>query len=131
MAKFSDNSKKELRTCDERLQLLMNMLIRKYDVAVIEGHRGKKRQNNLYKEGRSKLEYPNSKHNSDPSLAVDIAPYPIDWEQTNRFYYMAGKVMTYADFLDIPLRWGGDWDGDHKFQDQTFDDLVHFEIDET
>jgi len=28
--------------------------------------------------------------------------------------------------MEIPIRWGGDWDRDHCLSDQSFDDLVHF-----
>ena len=42
--------------------------------------------------------------------------------------------MGLAKAMSIPLRWGGDWDGDTLLSgrdpDQTFDDLVHFELKE-
>src|SRR5437899_12949534 len=96
--------------------------------------------------GHSKLTDPyDSKHVVGPkrplSLAVDVAPYPVVWPNPpggswsvgdlhalGRFYYFAGVVKTRALALGIPLRWGGDWDGDNDVFDQTFDDLVHFEI---
>jgi hypothetical protein len=72
-----------------------------------------------------------SKHNTDPSLAFDVAPYPIDFASRTkvlaRFYYLAGLIISCAASLGIKLRWGGDWDGDLDFEDQTFDDLGHFE----
>ena len=30
--------------------------------------------------------------------------------------------------MNIKLRWGGDWNDNKDFSDQTFDDLVHFEL---
>lgn len=72
-----------------------------------------------------------STHNYWPSRGVDLAPYPIDWnnhEKTRaRFYVLAGVIKAVAFFLRVPIRWGGDWDGDMDFHDQDFDDLGHFE----
>jgi len=67
-------------------------------------------------------------HNHHPSLAVDVAPYPIDWENTNRFFYLAGLVEGIAAMMGVKVRFGGDWDSDKDFSDQKFNDLVHFEI---
>jgi len=32
--------------------------------------------------------------------------------------------------MGIRLRWGGDWDGDTELDDNKFDDLPHFELDD-
>ena len=71
-----------------------------------------------------------SKHNQEPSLAVDVAPWPIDWNDSHRFYHFAGFVLGIAAALNIRLRWGGDWDSDFDLRDQTFFDLPHFELEE-
>lgn len=71
-----------------------------------------------------------SKHLALPSRAVDVAPYPINWGDKKRFYHFAGYVQGLAAQLGISLRWGGDWDGDNDLNDQTFFDLVHFELKE-
>ena len=67
-------------------------------------------------------------HTTCLSEAVDIAPYPINWKDTEKFYYVAGIVMGVAGMLGIELRWGGDWDRDDDLHDQTFMDLGHFEL---
>lgn len=69
-----------------------------------------------------------SKHLRTPSLAVDAAPDPLDWEDTRRFYYFGGFVLGIAESMGIAVRWGGDWDGDMQIKDQNFNDLVHFEL---
>ena len=74
------------------------------------------------------MQYPNGKHNQKPSLAIDVSPYPINWRDTKRFYYFAGVVKAAAYSLGLNIRWGGDWDSDNDFNDQTFMDLVHFEL---
>lgn len=128
MPHFGEASLTKLATCDERLQRLFHEVIRHFDIRIIQGHRGQLEQDGYFDEGKSKLRWPLSKHNQRPSLAVDVAPYPIDWENTNRFFYLAGLVEGTAEMMGIPIRWGGDWDSDKDFSDQRFNDLPHFEI---
>lgn len=128
MPHFSESSLTKLATCDERLQRVMMELIRQYDVKIIQGFRSQMEQDKAVKEGKSKKRWPTSRHNQHPSMAVDVVPSPIDWEDRERFFYMAGLIMAIASFMGIPLRFGGDWDMDKDFTDQRFDDLPHFEI---
>lgn len=128
MPRFSETSKTKLSTCDERLQKIFYELIKQFDVKVLQGHRDQLDQEKCFKEGKSKLHWPLSKHNHHPSLAVDVVPYPIDWEDRERFFYMAGLVMAIANFMGIKIRWGGNWDMDGDFHDNKFDDLPHFEL---
>jgi len=128
VAKFGRTSKKRLETCDERLQSLFNEVVKVFDCSILVGHRGEEDQNKAYKEGNSQVKWPKGKHNKKPSSAVDVAPYPIDWEDRERFSYFAGFVKGVAWRLNTPIRWGGDWDGDTELSDNNFDDLVHFEL---
>jgi peptidoglycan L-alanyl-D-glutamate endopeptidase CwlK len=128
MAKFSKRSLKILETCHPDLQKLFKEVIKVYDCSVISGYRDKTAQNNLYEQGRSKVTYPNSKHNSKPSLGIDVCPYPIVWSENKSFYHFAGFVFGVAKSMGITLRWGGDWDMDLNFRDNRFDDLAHFEL---
>jgi len=130
--RFSADSLRELDTCDPRLQRLLKEAIRYVDFSVLEGHRGKARQDALYfsEPKRSKLRWPNSKHNKTPSLAVDIAPYPIDFGDFIRFAHLIGVVRGIASQMGIPIRAGLDWDGDGELSDNRFNDYPHIEIDE-
>jgi hypothetical protein len=128
MPSFSKNSQKRLDTCDVRLQRVMKEVVKTFDCSVIEGHRSRDRQNQLFDAGKSQLKWPDSRHNSKPSVAVDVVPYPIDWKDRDRFHYFAGFVMATALSMGIKLRWGGDWDGDWETRDNSFDDLPHFEL---
>ena len=130
MPKFSKKSLSKLETCDKRLQDLFLRVVKKFDCTILEGHRSKDRQNKLFNEGKSKLKYPKGKHNSLPSKAVDVAPYPIDWNDRERFTYFAGYVLGIAYQMGLKIRWGGDWDMDTQVKDNNFDDLPHFEIKE-
>tara|TARA_R110002126_G_scaffold5344_1_gene28253 strand:+ start:230 stop:622 length:393 start_codon:yes stop_codon:yes gene_type:complete len=130
MPRFGTRSKSRLHTCDGRLIELFNKVVKEFDCTVIEGHRGKDAQNEAYNKGNSKLKFPNGKHNKSPSVAVDVAPYPIDWKDRDRFHYFGGYVLGIAKSLGLNIRWGGDWDQDTQTKDNKFDDLVHFEIKE-
>jgi len=128
MPKFSDQSLANLSTCEYVLQRLFLAIVLHFDCTILDGHRGKLLQNEYFETGRSRKMWPDSNHNARPSKAVDAAPYPINWEDTDRFYYFAGYVMSWARGLFIPIRWGGDWNSDTEVADSTFDDLCHFEL---
>ena len=130
MPRFGNNSKKRLLTCNQKLQKVFNEVIKYIDCSVLEGHRDEARQNRLYEEGKTKVKYPMGRHNSDPSRAVDVTPYPVDWEDRERQTLFAGFVLGIARSMGIKLRWGGDWNQDFQVQDNTFDDFPHFEIKE-
>lgn len=90
-------------------------------------------------------QWPDSKHNvkshEDLSIAVDAAPY-INGRMVNgskredeaQIYHFAGFVLGVAKRLkaegkmSLDVRWGGDWDMDDNVNDQTFNDLFHFEL---
>ena len=130
MPKFSQASLDKLSTCDERLQILFNKVIEYFDCTIVYGNRGEKDQNEAFAKGASKKKFPDSKHNSSPSKAVDAVPYPINWGDEDRMYYFSGVVMGIAKMLDIEIRWGGDWDKDTEVRDQTFNDLGHFQLED-
>jgi peptidoglycan L-alanyl-D-glutamate endopeptidase CwlK len=132
MPKFSKKSKEALATCDERLQKVLNFAIKYYDFSVLEGHRSKEKQNEYFYQGKSKLKFPNSKHNSLPSKAVDIAPWQkgigIDWQDKDRFTILANRIIGIALAMGIELRWGGDFNNNMSTKDSTFFDGPHLEI---
>lgn len=128
MPYFGTRSKQRLATCDERLQKVFNEVIKYVDCSVLEGHRGQERQDKLYEEGKTKLKFPNGRHNMAPSNAVDVTPYPVDWDDRERQTLFAGFVLGIARSMGVRLRWGGDWDMDFQVLDNRFDDFPHFEI---
>jgi peptidoglycan LD-endopeptidase CwlK len=138
MPRFSKESFSKLSTCHPELQVLFYEVIKSFDCVVLEGYRNEYDQDEAYKNGNSKLKWPNGKHNKSPSLAVDVAPYApkirVNWKDILRFYYFGGYVMGIARRLKDDgkiihdIRWGGDWDCDTEVSDETFRDLVHYEI---
>ncbi len=128
MPSFGTASRQRLDTCHPDLIQVCELVIQTYDFTVLEGFRSNARQDELFRQGKSKLRAGMSKHNQDPSWAVDIAPYPIDWEDVRRFYYLQGMIKQAAESLGVKIRQGCDWDGDGSFSDQTFHDLPHIEL---
>jgi peptidoglycan L-alanyl-D-glutamate endopeptidase CwlK len=129
MPSFSEKSLKALETCDERLQRLFKEVVKYWDCTVTEGKRTEEEQRHNVAVGASKTL--DSKHVyplGKPSLAADVAPYPVKWKDYPRFYAFAGFVIGTAVAMGLKVRWGGDWDSDRDFSDQNFNDLVHFEL---
>ena len=120
MPSFGRTSTQRLATCDPRLQEICHKAIKIMDFSVICGHRGKEAQDKAYRTGKSKAQYPNSQHNKAPSLAMDLAPWPIDWNDRERFARLAGIIETIAFTKNIKLKWGGDF--------KSISDMPHFEI---
>ena len=129
MPSFGPASKAQLATCHFELQRLFNEVIKWWDCQVIEGKRSEAQQRINVAKGVSKTMQ--SKHVyplAAPSLAVDVAPYPVKWKDTDRFYAFAGFVIGTATQMGMTLRWGGDWSMDRDFTDQAFHDLPHYEL---
>ena len=132
MARFGPKSKERLSECNPKLQELFNEVIKHVDCSVLEGIRTKEKQDRMFAEGKSKFKYPGSKHNvaneKDKAIAIDVTPYPVDWEDRERQTLFAGLVIGVAKGMDINIRWGGDWDMDFEVNDNKFDDFPHFEL---
>ena len=134
MPKFSLSSFSKLSTCHIDLQVLFYEVIKTFDCTVLEGYRDQASQEKAFMDRKTTLQWPNGKHNSNPSNAVDVTPCPVNWEDKDRFYYFAGFVMGTANRLKDEgkmthsIRWGGDWNSNNNLKDQNFNDLVHFEL---
>ncbi len=128
MPKFGTSSKLRLTTCHPDLRAVMNAVIKHIDFTIISGHRNEEQQIAAHAAGNSQVEWPDSTHNSDPSEGIDVAPYPIAWDDRERFTLLAGMIIMAGHDLRILLRWGGDWDRDTEVKDNKFDDLGHFEL---
>lgn len=127
MPKFSEYSRVRLAKVDPRLRQLFCEVIKHFDCRVLCGHRDQAEQDALYP-ARSQVRWPHSRHNSQPSQAIDVVPYPVDFEDRERITLFAGFVKGVASQMGIAVRWGGDWDNDTEIDDNKFDDLPHFEI---
>lgn len=122
-------------SCHPDLQKIATLAIQLCDFTITEGYRGKESQEKDFVEGRSKLQYPESKHNataadgSPCSKAFDFAPYPVDYSATGRFYYVSGIMLGIASALGIKVRTGADFNRDGNVANESFKDLPHIELD--
>lgn len=129
---WSKNSLKVHRSLHKDLKVLVRRIRDEVtDISLIYGYRDRETQNTLFENSRSKLRYPDSKHNRKPSLAVDLQPYPFP-EREEKLWgalgYIAGHAFRIAQEEGFQIRWGGDWDRDGDMTDQDFDDLFHIEL---
>ncbi|GEK12574.1 M15 family metallopeptidase [Aliivibrio fischeri] len=127
MHKFSPISATRLASCHPQLQTVFTKVLEICDCSILCGHRTEAEQNAL-PNSNTQVRFPNSKHNSVPSKAVDATPYPYDEDDRERFSYFAGIVIGVGASMGIAIRWGGDWDKDNELKDNGFDDLMHFEL---
>ena len=89
---------------------MLDEAIKGFDFSVVCGHRNREDQERAYKDRKSKLQFPDSNHNSFPSCAFDIVPYPEGFAAPyDRFFEMASYVLAAASKLGIKMRWGGHW----------------------
>ena len=135
MPTFSELSLRRLNTCDRRLKLIFLEVIKHVDCSVIEGERELERQRVLLAKGVTKTLI--SKHLKRPSKAIDVVPYPLNFElvkkndphELRKYFFLAGFVFAIAAKLSIKLRWGGAWKQRYVLNNyQDFDDLAHYEL---
>jgi peptidoglycan LD-endopeptidase CwlK len=60
--------------------------------------------------------------------AVDLAPFPIDWNDHARFDRLANLMFRAASIEGVAIRWGADWDRDGKPRERGESDSPHFEL---
>lgn len=133
MPAFSPSSLAQLATCHPDLQRIAHESIKYFDFTVLEGHRDQAKQDAAVAAGNSKTPWPQSKHNATPSLAMDCAPYPIDWSGTakslERFVFMQGIFCAVAMRLGIEIRSGIDWNRNEDMRDEFgLRDYPHIEL---
>lgn len=148
-------SRQKLATVDPRLRAVVERAIQitTQDFKVLEGVRSQKRQYELYAQGRTLAQLRaagvpatilakpgerivtwtlNSRHFPDSktglSRAVDLVPFPVDWNDLKKFDAISRAMLQAAKELNTPLRWGADWDQDGKPREKGESDSPHFEL---
>ena len=150
MPAFGERSRRNLSTLHPLLQVVLARAIEHVDFGIIYGWRSREEQDRLVADGKSKLRWPRSKHNNVKvidgielpwSLAADVylwvpgKGYVVGngsvlgsvAREREAMCWLAGYLMGVGDMLGIPLRWGGDWDG-NVASPNRFDDFGHFEL---
>lgn len=125
MPEFSQGSNSRLASCCWELQVLFREVIKTVDCTIICGHRDRNSQEKAFREGYSKKHWPDSLHNTHPSLAVDVAPYDaetrsIPWDNIEAFENFGKHVKDVASRLGVDVMWGGDWG--------SFKDYPHWQV---
>ena len=102
---------------------MANMMLERspFDLTITCGHRSKDEQDMAYNNGTSKARFGQSKHNFLPSRAIDIIPYPVNWDSKDtRWQETALNAMWCAGKLGFEITWGGTF--------KTLKDLPHYEL---
>ncbi len=138
MAKFGKNSLQRLSELHQDLKVLLTTAIKFYDFSITCGYRNKKDQQTAYREKKSKLNWPNSKHNKMPAMAVDIVPFVagsgLDYTDRERYLLFVGRLLGFADILFSSgkmihhVRIGCDWNMNGTPKDDSFQDIGHLEL---
>lgn len=135
MPVFGSTSKARLAGAHPLLQRLMNAAIARatpaQDFMILDAQRDRAAQELAFKRGNTKAHFGQSAHNWNPAVALDVAPYPLDFSEDKgkpRFIDLAQKlILPLAKELNIPIRWGGDWNMNGKWQDDGWD-FPHYEL---
>ena len=128
---FGKKSHRELCTTDARLQDIAHKVLRIKDHSIIQGHRNHADQIIAYRDGFSKVQWPNGKHNGLPSKAMDVQTYPRPQkpsELREEQFYLLGLYRGVAHEMGLEVRTGADWDNDGEVSDNGWDDLFHVEL---
>lgn len=120
MPSFGAASKKSLAQAHPLLQQLFTEVIKDFDCKVLDAQRGRAKQEEAFKRGNSRAHFGQSPHNWSPAIALDVVPYPIDWNDLARFRKLGALVKKKAAALGIPISWGGDW--------KSLKDYPHYEL---
>lgn len=137
--RLSKQSLQRLERVHPKLQSVVKLAITKtkQDFLVLEGVRTPERQKELYAQGRTKPGQVvtwtlNSNHFVNKVTgfghAVDLVPYPVDWNDLKKFDEISRAMFEAAKELGVKIRWGADWDMDGKPRERGETDSPHFEI---
>jgi len=131
------NSQRSIRVLSElstNLVAVNKKAIQHVDYSLICGIRTTREQQKMFANGTSKLDgiVKLSKHQvtekKPKSDAFDFIPAPFTtWDDRPLFTAYAYFFIGIGYEMGIELRWGGDWDQDFRWTDQTFHDLPHIE----
>lgn len=130
MYSLGNKSQQKLKGVHPLLREVIELAIKKtkQDFTVIWGVRTAEQQNALYQKGRttggSIVTYKDGysgKSNHQVKAdgfghAVDLTPWPIDWDDWGKFADINDAVQEAADEIGVKVTWGGNWrmrDGAH------------------
>lgn len=125
MPEFGEVSKQRLMWLPPTFQKVLENAVKRVDFSVICTLRTYEEQQELYNNHKSNAKPGESKHNLKPGFlhveAVDVCPYPTQFENKELFIKLAYIILDEARKLNYPLLWGG------FFKVAGKPDLPHFE----
>jgi hypothetical protein len=151
MPQFGKVSEANLLHVHPDLVKLARFVVERWDCSVTDGIRSIEEQRlNIAKKVSQTMNSYHLPRNEKGELdenglawAIDMPPYPIDWEAIERgiaavkkvdpgqstleAYMFHGFVLGVAEALGLRVSGGLDWDGDRDLADSTFIDLPHFQ----
>jgi len=135
---LGNKSKEKLKGVHPNLVKVVERAIQltKQDFMVLEGVRTPERQKELFAQGRTKpgpkvtwtLTSNHFKQKDGYGHAVDLVPFPVDWNDLKKFDAIYNAMFAAAKELKIELRYGGDWDRDGKLREKGETDSPHWEL---
>jgi len=125
MPKFATTSMSRLSSCSRDIQTIMLEVVKYRDITIVEGSRTAERQHEHWQKGRKLIRTSNdpknassweiankkkvvtykdgyskkSKHQSYPSVAIDVCPYPEMWSDENALNELRGIIKYVQDRL--------------------------------
>lgn len=143
MPNFSPISESRLITCHPDIVKVIRTAIQIKDFGILCGQRGQAAQHKAFVEGASHVDWPAGvkigpgKHNAEPlSDAIDVWSFDTvnkklhPWTAVQEQYLLAGIILACAYLLDVPMRWGHDWNNNKITTDEgkKLVDMPHFEL---
>lgn len=125
---FGPRSLKARKELHPLLQKIVDEVIKVTDFTILDAQRGRAEQERAKRGGYSQASFGQSAHNYKPAVAMDLVPYPLDYDDLESFRKLAKAIMAEAKKQKVPLRWGADWDMDGQWKDESFLDWGHFEL---
>jgi peptidoglycan L-alanyl-D-glutamate endopeptidase CwlK len=127
MWRFGRRSKEKLAEVHPALRRVLEEAIKHcpLDFTIVWGHRDEHHQELAFRTGMSTKQWPDSKHNRFPSMAVDFAPWygeppHIRWDEKDDFGVVAGYIARVAQEMGVKITLGALW---------KMNDLGHIELD--
>jgi hypothetical protein len=136
---LSETSRRRLALAHPLLQQIMNAAAANVDFLILDSQRGEAAQELAFKRRFTKVHFGHSAHNWTPALALDIAPEPLDWGNSDDPVHNAKALKRFTDLqlnhilftarkFNIAIRQGVDWNRNGILTDDSWDDLPHVEL---
>lgn len=126
MPQFGSKSLANFAQLHPKLQAIAREAIKEFDFTILDAQRGRAEQELAFKQKRSRAHFGQSAHNYIPAIAMDLAPWPIDFNKKKPFILLSHVIFRIAGEQGTKLRWLGDPNMDGSPADGW--DFPHYEL---